>query len=333
MQPNKETRMPDISASVIIPTYNRPDQLEDVLESLARQTFPPQCTEIIVIDDGSSQSYDQVTGRNWPYQLQYRKQENLGEIAARSLGVSCARSGFLIFLDDDIYVEPEYIAELVREHERYPQAILLGVLYPWLGAHPTPFQVIQAAQTEPVHPGEVSYIECGSGTMSVGKDVYTTAGGMRTLGPGGRNAWGGMDFAYRAHLAGFKARRCTAARAYHDDFAMQDLETMSKRYFKVSRMAVLHLQRFPELLPQISMFQDKTPVEWGKDRPRIIVRKLARKAMSSMLVIRIMERLVRLLEKHYPARKLLAPLYRWILGGYIFRGYRQGLHDFGLVQP
>ena len=75
------------------------------------------------------------------------------------------------------------------------------------------------------------------------------------------------------------------------------------------------------------MFHDKTPIAWGQDSPRLIVRKLARHVASSRPALWGLERIVRVLEQRYPSPSLLRPLYRWVIGGYIFQGYREGLKD------
>jgi hypothetical protein len=78
------------------------------------------------------------------------------------------------------------------------------------------------------------------------------------------------------------------------------------------------------------MFRDKTPIAWGQDPPTLIIRKLTRHIASSQLIIKSMELLVNILEIFYPSPKLLGPFYRWIVGGYIFKGYRQGLREYGM---
>jgi len=77
------------------------------------------------------------------------------------------------------------------------------------------------------------------------------------------------------------------------------------------------------------MYEDKTPIAWHSDPPRLIVRKLARMAASTRPSVWAMEHLVRLLEHSYPSPTLLRPLYRWIIGAYIYQGYRQGLREYG----
>jgi hypothetical protein len=79
------------------------------------------------------------------------------------------------------------------------------------------------------------------------------------------------------------------------------------------------------------MFYDKTPITWGQDPPPLIARKLARALASSRPALRSMEEIVHALEKRYPTSTLLPPLYRYIVGGYTFQGYREGLNEFGQI--
>ncbi len=75
------------------------------------------------------------------------------------------------------------------------------------------------------------------------------------------------------------------------------------------------------------MFHDKTPISWRTDPPRLIVRKLARQAASTRPAVWALQQLVRIVERVHPSPALLRPLYRWVIGAYIYRGYRQGLKD------
>jgi len=89
--------------SVIIPVYNGERYLTEALESVLAQTHPPE--DIIVIDDGSTDSSAQIVARFSP-RVQYHWQSNAGAGAARNRGVAVARGNFLAFLDaDDLWVE------------------------------------------------------------------------------------------------------------------------------------------------------------------------------------------------------------------------------------
>lgn len=327
---NQRAYLPFVS--VIIPTYNRSNQLTKSLESLARQTYSVELIEVVVVDDGSRESYDCVTERSWPFTTQYYRQDNQGEIVARNEAVRISQGGFLVFLDDDVVVEPAYIEFLVLEHLTYPQAVLVGTIYPKLDLNATVFQRVMAAQFRFPRAGEVTFTECVSNVLAVGRSVYQAVGGMRPLGDGGRNIWGGIDFAYRARLAGYGTRRCAQAIAYHDDYALKDLAIYCNRMYYVARLAVLLFQRYPNIQSLVPMFHDKTPIAWRQDPPHLIARKLARHVVSSRPALWGMEQIVSVLEQRCPSPTLLRSLYRWIIGDYIFRGCREGLREYGPVE-
>jgi cellulose synthase/poly-beta-1,6-N-acetylglucosamine synthase-like glycosyltransferase len=57
------------SVSVIIPTYNRRDTLRETLESIARQTYPSDCFEVIIVDDGSTDGTSEIAAEVFPLML------------------------------------------------------------------------------------------------------------------------------------------------------------------------------------------------------------------------------------------------------------------------
>ena len=75
------------------------------------------------------------------------------------------------------------------------------------------------------------------------------------------------------------------------------------------------------------MFYDKTPINWKRDSPWLVLRKIARCLAAAPFILWGMEQMTGFLEKAYPSRKVLRPLYRWIQGSYMFRGYREGLNE------
>ena len=57
--------------SVIIPTYNRRDLLRETLNSLVQQTYPKNCFEVIVVDDGSTDGTEEIAAETFPFPLRY----------------------------------------------------------------------------------------------------------------------------------------------------------------------------------------------------------------------------------------------------------------------
>jgi hypothetical protein len=94
---------------------------------------------------------------------------------------------------------------------------------------------------------------------------------------------------------------------------------------QIGALAILRqgdLLSFARFLEEIAAPSDD---KWVNDPLWLIARKLARHVASSRPALWGLERVARVLEQRYPSPTLLRPLYRWLIGGYIFRGYREGL--------
>ena len=180
---------------------------------------------------------------------------------------------------------------------------------------------------EPQNEGEpTTFVDSMSGIISISRIGYFEIGQMQPLLEGeGRNIWGGIDFGYRAHQFGFSFWRAQIAIAYHYDNALVSLEARCRRNHRVSRAVHALYAKYPAIDGQIPMFRDKGPIKWSDDPPVLIVRKIARQIISSRSVMFAMERAVPFLERRAPESKLLVLFYRWIVSGYIYRGYREGL--------
>jgi len=108
--------------SVIIPTFNRANLLEQSLESLAGQSLPKDQFEVVVIDDGSSDNTGDLCKRfETRIDIRYIRQVNSGISAAKNMGVFVSRGPLLMFFDDDDVADAELLSEHVRTHTLYPQ--------------------------------------------------------------------------------------------------------------------------------------------------------------------------------------------------------------------
>lgn len=319
--------------SVIIPTYNRKDWILDTLDSLSYQTFPRDRYEVIVVDDGSTDGTAEIEGRRFPFDLHYVWQSNQGDAAARNLGVQHSQAEILVFLDDDILVEPEYLTYLIDEHEPHSDRIVVGTEHLWI-EETNPLDVVRApeAPSENHTTLKIPFAHVCSNNMSLKRDAYYSIGMMEGLGFPGSDIWCDVEFAYRAYLRGFEFVRTTKAVCYHRDYNAQNLDSDIRRSEKTAFQSVVFFQKYPGILPHIPMYRDMTPIVWDQDPPRLIVRKLARHIASSRPALRSLRGLLSVLERHYPAPSLLRPLHRWVTGGYKFRGYRAGLREFGPVR-
>lgn len=100
-------------ASVIVPTFSRPDRLDRCLRALSRLDYPRERFEVVVVDDGSPHSPAPVVDRYRDrLTLSFRRQENLGPAAARNLGATVAGGDVLAFTDDDCAPAPDWLRVL-----------------------------------------------------------------------------------------------------------------------------------------------------------------------------------------------------------------------------
>ena len=94
--------------SVVIPTYNRRDLLKRALVSVFAQSLLP--TEVIVIDDGSTDGTELMIAKEFP-SVRYCRQENSGVSSARNLGIDLAKADWLAFLDADDEWLPDKLSQ------------------------------------------------------------------------------------------------------------------------------------------------------------------------------------------------------------------------------
>jgi glycosyltransferase involved in cell wall biosynthesis len=93
--------------SCIIPVYNRPGELKDLLSSLLSQTYTQ--FEVLVVEDGSTLRCDEiVTSFSQDLSIRYFYQENTGQGFARNFGMQQAKGDFFVILDSDVLLPPAY---------------------------------------------------------------------------------------------------------------------------------------------------------------------------------------------------------------------------------
>ena len=115
--------------SIIIPTYNRPGQLAACLQSMCRLDYPRDRFEVIVIDDGSERTPDNVVGRfRSEIDVGLVKQAHGGPAAARNTGAGAAKGQYLAFTGDDCSPAHDWLRALAARVEREPECALGGSL-------------------------------------------------------------------------------------------------------------------------------------------------------------------------------------------------------------
>ncbi|SFS75363.1 glycosyltransferase [Lutibacter maritimus] len=102
----------ELHFSIIIPVYNRPQEIEELLASLSKQTYS-KGFEIIVVEDGSENTSKEIV-ENFSNKLtiQYFLKNNTGAGASRNFGMQHAMGNYFIIFDSDCVIPPNYLVEV-----------------------------------------------------------------------------------------------------------------------------------------------------------------------------------------------------------------------------
>ncbi len=114
--------------SIIIPVYNRPDELQELLDSLTAQAFARDVFdfEVVIIDDGSSKRAEEVAlAYSTLLRLQYHYQANTGQGFARNRGFQQAQGDYFLVFDSDCILPPEYL-QIVYDYLQLHQLDAFG---------------------------------------------------------------------------------------------------------------------------------------------------------------------------------------------------------------
>jgi glucosyl-dolichyl phosphate glucuronosyltransferase len=121
---------PVTSVAVVIPTKDRPDDLESVVKTLLKQTVLPM--QLIVVDQSvSSTSEERVKKRFTEHRpnpteginLVYLRDASIsGASAARNRSLGLVRAGIVLFLDDDVLLDQDFVQRILEAYEQHPNA-------------------------------------------------------------------------------------------------------------------------------------------------------------------------------------------------------------------
>ena len=105
--------------SIIIPVYNRPQEVDELLESLCQQTVKD--FEVVVVEDGSLEKCDAVCEKYADrLALSYHFKPNSGPGPSRNYGAERSQGEYLIILDSDVIVPENYLETIQQELDREP---------------------------------------------------------------------------------------------------------------------------------------------------------------------------------------------------------------------
>lgn len=201
--------------SVIVPVYNRPQEVDDLLKSLAAQSC--RDFEVLIVEDGSTVDCSEQCAR-WAaagVAVRYFAKDNEGRSIARNYGIERAQGDYFVFFDSDCVIPPDYFATLSAELDREPVDCFGGP-----DAASDDFSDVQKAisfsmtaflTTGGIRGGKVQLERFTPRSFNMGysRRVYEAVGGFREMFSED------IDMSTRIRQAGFSIRLIRPAFVYH----------------------------------------------------------------------------------------------------------------------
>jgi len=238
--------------SIIIPLYNRPQEIDELLHTLTKQSYLQ--FEVLIIEDGSKIDakaiVDSYTDR---LDISYYYKENAGQGFARNYGFERAKGDYFIVFDSDCLIPANYL-ETVKNYLLEHRLDAYGGPD---GAHPsfTPVQkAISYSMTSPFTTGGIRGNKKHIGTfhprsfnMGISREVWEKTGGfiLTRLGED-------IEFSIRIHSLGFKIGLIPDAVVYHK--RRTDLFQFYKQLHFFGRARINIYKHFPSELKLVHFF-------------------------------------------------------------------------------
>lgn len=231
--------------SFIIPVYNRPDEIDELLQSLVHQTYTNDF-EIVVVEDGSSVSCKDVVNKYLnQLNVSYYFKKNSGPGDSRNYGMKVAKGNYFIILDSDCIIPENYLVEV--------DAFLTNNYVDCFGgpdaAHDS-FSDVQKAinqtMTSVLTTGgirgaseKLGKFQPRSFNMGISKEAFEASGGFGKIHPGED-----PDLSIRLWKMNFKTALIPNAHVFHK--RRIDWEKFYKQVNKFGKARPILNQRYPE---------------------------------------------------------------------------------------
>jgi glycosyltransferase involved in cell wall biosynthesis len=201
--------------SIIVPVFNRPDEIDELLRSLTLQTY--KNFEVIIVEDGSHHRCEHIAEKySDQLDLRYFYKENSGQGFSRNFGFQQARGDYYVVFDSDCIIPEHYLEEVTRY-------LHLHDIDCWGGpdrAHPS-FSPIQKAISFSMtslfttggirgRKNHIGNFHPRSFNMGISKEVYEKTGGYRITRMGED-----IEFSLRIIEHGFTTALIENAYVYH----------------------------------------------------------------------------------------------------------------------
>jgi cellulose synthase/poly-beta-1,6-N-acetylglucosamine synthase-like glycosyltransferase len=235
--------------SIILPTYGRPDEVENFLESIRKQEYSN--FEVIIVDGSRDDTLHSLIAKyTAKIDLKYFHEKGLGAGESRNLGCSHAKGDFLVFIDSDCVVPPDYFSKVESFLNANPE--IAGYGGPDAADETfSPFQkAVNYAMTSFYTTGgirgrkkHIGKFQLRGFNMGVKREAFFQTGGYSGL-----QVAEDIDLSMRLHKAGFKTALIHNAFVYHRRKA-NFYKFYKQLYFHGKGRIDLHLKHGDALKP------------------------------------------------------------------------------------
>ncbi len=230
--------------SVIVPVYNRPQEMAELLESLSGQSL--KNFELIVVEDGSKDSSETIVNQYTSlFPIQYFYKENSGPGDSRNFGMTKAKGKYFVFFDSDCVLPLNYFKKLYNSLSINPLDVYGGPD----NAHESFTDVQKAinyAMTSVFTTGGIrgkkntlDTYQPRSFNMGFTQEVYGKIGGFSDIHPGED-----PDLSYRIIKAGFTSGLIEEAQVFHK--RRIDFGKFYKQVYKFGVVRNVLMKWYPE---------------------------------------------------------------------------------------
>jgi GT2 family glycosyltransferase len=321
--------MDAMKLSVVIPTYNRARVLGRTLLALERQTLAGEAFEVVVVDDGSDRvTREALRELTTAIRLRITEKEHGGLAAARNHGARQARGEFLLFLDDDIALQPQALHEHLGAHQaagepvvvvgsvRFPPGMEPSALLYYLEKS-TYFDLFRDPDKYPQGRPPVLPVP---GNASVPRRLFQDAGGYDESFV----AYGGEDLELGERLSRRGVRFVYHPRAFGHHHHAKDFDRFCRDMEAAGEALIRLYRKYPGIRAskKIDVVEDSIFDLPGRKKLERLVLQMS--LASPWLLDAVGHVLGRLQDRH-ALRHLLFPLFRWVGHYHYALGMRRGL--------
>lgn len=252
MSTHPETSKRPMFFSIIIPLYNRPQEIDELLHSLVQQQYAP--FEVLVIEDGSSIGARQIVeSYRDRLDVHYFEKPNEGQGFTRNYGFLRAKGDYFVIFDSDCLIPPEYLTNVRAFLDRNPLDAYGGPD----AAHDS-FSPVQKAisysMTSPFTTGgirgnrrHIGVFHPRSFNMGISRKVWEQEGGFKLTRLGED-----IEYSIRIQAAGFKIGLIPEAMVYHK--RRTDFKQFYKQLHFFGRARINIYKHFPAELKLVHFF-------------------------------------------------------------------------------